>query len=165
MAAISSTSSSQAATQVGLQQLKLQQARQNAERAEQTARSLQSQAASASLVADRAQEDARTLAVQASQAQSSAGQARQGLAIIKSTVQMQTQLASKVEQVVERQPSAPLTQAPQASSAPVASTQQVVDRTQQMQAVVQPAQETPAPQKSLINAVGEIIGRVINTTA
>jgi methyl-accepting chemotaxis protein len=99
MAAISSTSGLQGVTQTAFQQLKLQQARQNADRAEQQARSLQIQAADAQREADRAEENARDLSVRSSRAQSLAGQARQGLAMIRSVNDMKTDLANVLTRV------------------------------------------------------------------
>lgn len=86
-------------TQAAFQQLKLQQARQNAERAEQTARSLQSQAADAQRAADRAQENARDLSVRSSRAQGEAGRARQGLAMIRSVNEMKAELSTLLTRV------------------------------------------------------------------
>ncbi|MHB1360391.1 MAG: hypothetical protein ACYCWC_12510 [Rhodocyclaceae bacterium] len=96
MATITSTSGSQAASRMAWQQLSLQQARQNAGRAEQVARSLQEKAAEAQQVATRAREDARSLAARADQAQTAAGNARQGLAVIRSVAEMQGQLLDTV---------------------------------------------------------------------
>lgn len=135
MSAISSTTSTQSAAQAGLQQLKLQQAKRNAERAEQTASALQAQAADAQRVANNAQENARALSVRSAEAQSVAGQARQGLAIIRSVDQMQAQLSSTATQVVERR------QSPQTSTT---------------------SQATKAP---VVNTQGQITGTVVNTTA
>jgi hypothetical protein len=105
MAAISSSTvvSIQSVTQTALQQLKVQQARQNAERAELAARSLRAQANAAQDEAERAQENARSLSVRSRQADSAAGQARQGVALIESTSQMQARLADIAGQVSERQ--------------------------------------------------------------
>lgn len=108
----SSTVGSQTAVQAGLQQLKVQQALQNAERAEQTARSLRARANEAQRVADQAQESARTLYVRSDQAQSAAGQARQGVAMMRSAGEMQTRLAGAVEQANTRQESVSSTAAP-----------------------------------------------------
>lgn len=118
MSAIPSTAGSQAAMQAAFQQLKLQQARQNAERAEQTARALESKAAEAQQVAERADENARSLSVQSSQARSIAGRARQGVAMTASIDQMRVQLGNTVSQSVERRESASL-DAPVAETAPV----------------------------------------------
>lgn len=103
MAAIPSTVGMQAATQAAMQQLKVQQAKQNAERAEFAARALRAQANEAQQVADRAQEDARNLYVRSDQAQSAAGEARHGLAMLKSIGAMQSSLANAVSQAGERQ--------------------------------------------------------------
>lgn len=102
MATISPASSAQTVTQMAWQQLRLQQARQNAERAEQAARALQVQAQNAEQVADLAEENARSVSAQSDQANAVAGRAQQGLAIIKTVEQMQGQLISKVVQVSER---------------------------------------------------------------
>jgi methyl-accepting chemotaxis protein len=145
MAAISSSAGLQAATQAAFQQLKVQQARQNAERAEQTARALESKAVEAQQVADRAQENARSLSVRSSQAQSVAGQARQGLAMIRSVEEMQTGLSNTVSQANERmvrtEGSAQVGPSAAASAPPVPDAQPVV------------------------NTSGQVTGTVVNTTA
>ncbi len=141
MASVSSLSGAQSAAQSGLAQLRLQQAKRDAEQAEQTAQSLQAQARSAQQRASQAQEAARTITTQADQAQSTAGQARQGLAVIKSVSQMQTRLAGTVSQVVEKLDAS-------APEAPVA---------------VQAA--SPPPATPVVNAQGQVTGTVVNTTA
>lgn len=103
MAAISSTVGVQAATQAAMQQLKVQQVKQNAERAEFAARALRAQANQAQQVADRAQEEARSLYVRSDQAQNAAGQARQGLAMLKSVGIIETTLTNIASQASERQ--------------------------------------------------------------
>jgi hypothetical protein len=130
MAAISSTVGMQAVTQAAFQQFKLQQARQNAERAEQAALSLQAKAAEARRVAENAQENARSLSVQSKQAQSIAGQAKQGVAMVESVTDMQTRLSGTVDQTSRRQAdlSVPETAAPVTTSAasyPAVSTSSV----------------------------------------
>lgn len=102
MAPISSISGTQSAVQSSVQQLALQQARNDADRAEQKARSLQAQAASAQQVADRAQQNARFISGQADQAQANAGQARQRVAVVKTIGEMQTRLENAVGQVTEK---------------------------------------------------------------
>lgn len=119
-----------------MQQLKVQQAKQNAERAEFAARALRAQANEAQQVADRAQEEARGLYVRSDQAQSVAGQARQGLAVLKSVGMMQTSLADKASQVSERQAQIQQSQMQQTSA--------------------------PAP---VVNTSGQVTGTVINTVA
>lgn len=99
MAAVASTIGMQSVTQVAFQQLKLQQARQNAERAEMFARTLQTEAANAQREADRAQQGASELAVRSSQAQGEAGRARQGLAMVRSVGGMQESLKSVLDRV------------------------------------------------------------------
>ncbi|MEW6513389.1 MAG: hypothetical protein AB1443_05255 [Pseudomonadota bacterium] len=133
MAAISSTSGLQGVTQTAFQQLKLQQARQNADRAEQQARSLQNQAAEAQREADRAEENARDLSVRSSQAQSAAGQARQGLAMIRSVNDMKADLSTVLARV-------------ESSASEVDSN------------VVQPVVSAP-----VINTSGQLTGTVVNT--
>ena len=133
--AIGSSTSGSSGVQSGFGQLKLQQARRNADLAEQTAQSLQAQAQEAGTAAGRAEENARSLAIDASQAQTNAGRARQGLAAVQSASQMQPQLAKIAEHVVVQKP-----QATQQPSAPV----------------------KPAP---VVNTQGQVTGRVINTTA
>ncbi|MCK9389140.1 MAG: hypothetical protein M0Q22_12225 [Sulfuritalea sp.] len=135
MASISSLSGAQSAAQSGLAQLRLQQAKREAEQADQVARSLQAQAQSAQLKASQADQEARAITTQADVAESSAGQARQGLALVKTSGQMQTQLSGVVTQVVEKQKSA-------APPAPV---------------------QTPAA--PVTNVQGQVTGTVINTTA
>jgi hypothetical protein len=141
MATISSISGAQSAAQSGLAQLRLQQARRDADQAEQVARSLQAQAQNARQTASEAQQTAREITTQADVAQASAGQARHGLALIKTVGQMQTQLANVVTQVAEKQKSAE----------PPA-----------------PVQKSAPPQQStlpVINVQGQVTGTVINTTA
>lgn len=127
MATVFSTSiGAQSATQAGWQQLRLQQARQNAQRAEQAAQALAAKAADAQRVADRADENARSLYAQSGQARSVAGQARQGLAVIKSVGEMQSSLANTVDQVSVRQQAAStdntVEKAPATPVAPVVNT-------------------------------------------
>lgn len=135
MASISSLSGAQSAAQSGLAQLRLQQAKREAEQAEFTARVLQAQASDAQQRASDAQEKARAITTQSDQAQTEAGQARQGLAVIKSISQMGTQLSGVATRVAEKLKLAE----------PVA-----------------PAQEAAAP---VVNTQGEVTGTVINTTA
>lgn len=122
MAEITSTVSSQAAIQGALQQLKVQQAKQNADRAEATASALSAKAGEAQRVARRAQENARSLTVQADQANSVAGQAKQGLAMLGSVGEMQTRLFNTAQQVAERIEVEPKTQTADSSPQPVMNT-------------------------------------------
>lgn len=123
---MSLTVGSSAAIQGALQQLKVQQARQNADQAEVTARALAAKAGDARRVAARAQENARVLTVQADQANSVAGQARQGLSMLSSVSTMQSQLFNTVERVGERiaaeEPQAASPEASQPASQPVMNT-------------------------------------------
>jgi len=135
MAAISSTVGLQGVTQTAFQQLKLQQARQNADRAEQQARSLQIQATDAQRDADRAEENARDLSVRSSRAQSEAGRARQGLAMIRLVNDMKSDLS-----VVLTRAGSAVNEVENGSS--------------------QPAETTP-----IINTSGQLTGTVVNTVA
>lgn len=123
-------------TQTAFQQLKLQQARQNAERAEQVARNLRSEAADAQREADRAQENARSLMVRSNQAQSVAGQARQGLAMIRTVGEMQESLSNM-----------------QIRTDTVSSS------------TVETAAIAPAANVPVVNTSGQVTGTVVNTTA
>jgi ABC-type hemin transport system substrate-binding protein len=136
MAAISSTVGVQAVTQTAFQQLKLQQARQNAERAEQVARNLQREAAEAQIEANRAGEDARSLLVQSNQAQSVAGRARQGLAMIRTVGEMKESLSNM-----------------QIRTDSVSSS------------TVETAAIAPAANVPVVNTSGQVTGTVVNTTA
>lgn len=125
MASISSTIGLQGVTQAAFQQLKLQQARQNADRAEQVARSLQNQAAAAQRDADRAQENARDLSVRSSRAQGEAGRARQGLAMIRSVNEMKADLTTvltRVEASANEADNGPVTPVVATAAAPVINT-------------------------------------------
>lgn len=135
MAAVSSTVGLQGVTQTAFQQLKLQQARQNADRAEQQARSLQIQAADAQRDADRAEENARDLSVRSSRAQSDAGRARQGLAMIRSVNEIKSDLSSVLARV-----GLPMNEVESGS--------------------IKPAETTP-----IINTSGQLTGTVVNTVA
>jgi len=89
--------------QAAFQQLRVRQARQDAEKAEETARVLESKANEAQQVADRAQENARELSAQSRQAQGIAGRARQGVAMMSGVEQMRAELFNTVSQASERQ--------------------------------------------------------------
>jgi hypothetical protein len=135
MAAVSSSSGFQAVTQAAYQQLKVQQARQNADRAEEVARALAARAGDARQVAEQAQESARVLTVQSNQAQTAAGQARQGLAAMDSAGRMQASLANTADQVVTRSAEPVSTGVESKSVAPV------------------------------VNTSGQVTGTLVNTTA
>ena len=106
MSVVSSTAGFGEVTQAAFQQLRLRQARQSAERAEQEARTLARQADQAQRVADRAQEEARGLSVQSGQAQREAGQARHGLAMLATAGAAVERLGKVAEQAVARQEAA-----------------------------------------------------------
>jgi len=153
MVAISSPVGAQAASQAALQQLKVQQAKQTAERAEVTARSLRSQAEDAQRSADRAHENARSLFVRSDQAQTAAGQARQGLAMMNSASNMQASLANTASQLVERssgtEPVGPRVEL-QASTGPQ---------------VAPPVQAPARPSAPVFNTSGQLTGQLVNDSA
>lgn len=102
--ATAAISGSGSATGFVVEQLRVQQAKRNAEQTEAAARSLQRQASAAQREAVAAQEGARSLQVQSDQAQSEAGQARQQVASLAAvqTVQegfqtIRTQIAASVK--------------------------------------------------------------------
>ncbi|MGB4062252.1 MAG: hypothetical protein WBK19_00320 [Azonexus sp.] len=105
--AVSSASGAQSASGGLWAQLQLQQARRNADQAEQQAAALQAQARSAQSVADRAQESARSLQVQSRQAQGDASQARLNLATQSSVGEVQSQLGelkTQISKVLQSEP-------------------------------------------------------------
>ena len=118
-------------------QIQQQQARRNADRADQQARSLQVQAREAQFSADQAQENARSLKVQAGQAEGQANNAKRGLAAQEALGKVQTQLSGLREQIS-------LALNPPAKE------------------VAQPTSELPAP---VINALGQQTGTLVNLTA
>lgn len=97
--AVSSVSGAQSASAVVTQDLRLQQAQRNAERAEVAAHALRQQASAAQRNADRAQEGARSLKVRSDQAQSDAGSARQQLVSLKSVNEVQGRFDTIREQI------------------------------------------------------------------
>jgi len=119
--AVASASGAQSASSGLWAQLQLQQARRNADQAEQQAAALQAQAQSAQGVADRAQENARSLQVQSRQAQGDASQARLDLATRSSVGEVQSQLSDLKTQIAKvLQSDAPIAEPP--ASAPVVNT-------------------------------------------
>lgn len=141
------TSGTQLATQLGWQQLKVQQAQRNAAAAEQTARSLESQANQAKREAVRAQEGARSLEVQSGQARDNAGRAQQGLAAIKSASQMTERLGTTIERATQTQKSPEITTPSPSTATPA------------------PTAIATATVSPVINTQGETTGRIVNTTA
>lgn len=137
MAVITSTVGSSVAAQMAYQQLRVQQANQNAARAEAAARSLRQQADVAQTEADRAQENARSLYVKSDQAQSMAGQARQGIVALRTQSEMQVQLGNTADQVSSR-----LTPASEDLGT-----------------------EAAAAASPVINTSGQLTGTVVNVTA
>lgn len=119
--AVSSASGAQLASSGLWAQLQLQQARRNADQAEQQAAALQAQARSAQSVADRAQESARSLQVQSRQAQGDASQARLNLATLNSVGEVQSQLGELKTQISKVLQSEPLV-ATTTTAAPVVNT-------------------------------------------
>jgi chromosome segregation ATPase len=83
------------------EQLRVQQARRNADRAEAAANALQRQAAGAQRQADAAQENARSLKVRSDEAQGDAGQARQQVSSLQSVQGLQQQFSTLRTQISE----------------------------------------------------------------
>lgn len=103
MAIVSSTTTPNP-TADAFRQLRVQQAKQVAQDAEENARSLQIQARDAQATADRAQERARDLGIQSDQALSTADRARQGVAALQTAGQMQARLGSALEKAAQVAP-------------------------------------------------------------
>jgi hypothetical protein len=101
---VSSSFSSQSASDALAQQLRVQQVKRSADQAEATARALRQQAGDAQQSADRARENARSLTVEADKAQGKAGTARQQLASLSSVTEVQegiSALREKVSSVIQ----------------------------------------------------------------
>lgn len=120
MASISSSGSADSVVRAGFQQLRVAEARRNADRAEQIARGLQAAAQAAQRTAERADENARSLTVQSDQARVDAGRARQGVVYLDSVGRMADQLGGFVAQVAERTEVAAETVAAAPEAGPVA---------------------------------------------
>lgn len=116
MASVSVASS---ANQYGVQQLRYQELRRNADKAEQTAQSLKAQADNAQRVVERDKEKARSLSVQSDQAREDSVQARLKLANLNSAKQTISQLTRVVDQVIAREQSS----AQKANPSPVVNAQ------------------------------------------
>jgi type II secretory pathway pseudopilin PulG len=145
--AISSTSASQGISSGLFAQIQQQQARRNADQADQQARALQSQAQTAQAAANRAQENARSLKVQANQAQGDASSARQNLSSLKSLDETQNQLSGlrdQIRAVLNPDATASASSKVSATSVAVAST------------------ATMAP---VINSSGQATGTLVNVIA
>jgi hypothetical protein len=140
MSSVSSSPGTTAA-RYGMDQLRLQQTRMAAQRAEQTAQSLQSEAANARQDADQARERARSLEVESSQAQSEAVRMRRGLTMHQSEGSLQVQQARVADNAQVTRPAVVQQASPQTSTA---------------------ASTSKAP---VVNTQGQVTGRVINTTA
>ena len=143
MASVSSGIAS--VVQSGTRQLQVQQARRNAAQAEQVARSLAVEAASAQRVADRAQDNARDLGVRSNEANASAGQARQGLVAMTNQAVANERLSNFLGQVIERE----------GFDEPVRPAADVV---------VSPAASSSAS-TPVVNTQGQVTGTLVNTTA
>lgn len=134
MVSVSSTSS---ASQSVLQQLSLQQAKRNADQAEERARSLKAQANEAQQAANQSQERARALEVESSQAQEDASQARSGLASLK---------ASPVEQTMT-------------------TLSKVTSKTASQTPTPTPAPTVAAQPATSVNSQGQVTGKLVNVVA
>jgi len=146
------SSSASSAAQYGLQQLKLQQALRNADRAEQAARSLEAAANSAKQDAQQAQDNARSLEIQSGTAQAAAGRARQGVAAIKTSDQMKASLNTTLDQTIQK--------LPENASATATTTTTGSESSVTTSSTGSSQQSSP-----VINTQGETTGTIINTTA
>lgn len=119
-----------AVVQAGLVQLKVQQAQRQADRAEDAARVLSQQAARARNDADRAVAVAQRLGIESDRASSAAGQARQGLAALRTATQAADRLSRAFDRVAggatgatarqgDATPTVPAAPAPAAATASV----------------------------------------------
>lgn len=99
----SSASGIQLATQSAWQQFKLSLAERDADRAEQQARALRSQANAAQREVSRAQDNARSLQVQAGKAEANADQASRGIAAVRTVEDMGTRLSAVYDRVAQVQ--------------------------------------------------------------
>jgi hypothetical protein len=133
-----SAASSQSATGLVMQQLRLQQAQRSADRAELTARTLRVQASEAQQEADRAQEGARALQVRSDQAQSQVGAAKQRVVSLESLGELQGNF--------------------DALRGEIAQGLQALD-----QPAAQPASQAVA--SPVVNAEGQTTGTLVNVTA
>ena len=95
------TTSVAGAISFGTDQLRVQQAKRNADQAEASARSLRRAATSAQQAADATQESARTLQVRSDQAQVDAGQARQQVTSLQSVRTLQQGFDTVRTQIAE----------------------------------------------------------------
>jgi hypothetical protein len=136
--AVTPTSGAQAVTQSAWKSLQVEQAKQFAERAAMSARTLQARASAAQSEANRAQANAQSLSVKADQAQGVAVQANRDVRSSESYGQVGTEVMARVTQAAER-PVTPVT----------------------VEATVATQPQT-AP---TVNTQGETIGTVIDVTA
>lgn len=130
-----SVSSTSGISQSALQQLSLQQAKRNADQAEERARTLKAQADEAQQAANQSQERARTLEIESSQAQENASRARSGLASLKASPVEQTM--TTLSKVASKTASQAPTPTPTAATQPVTS----------------------------VNSQGQVTGKLVNVVA
>lgn len=121
--AITPTSGAQAVTQSAWKSLQLEQAKQFAERAALSARTLQARASAAQGEADRAQASAQSLSVKADQAQGIAIQADRNVRSSESYGRIGAEVMTRVTQAAERQVSVEATVSVQPQTAPTVNTQ------------------------------------------
>lgn len=100
----SSASGIQLANQSAWQQFRLLQAERNADQAERQAGVLRSQADAAQRDANRAQETARSLAVDANQAESTAGEARRGVAMVRTVEESVSRMSATYDRTAQVRP-------------------------------------------------------------
>jgi hypothetical protein len=135
MSAISSFPATQPVSSGGSQQAALQQAKRVANQAEAAAQTLEAQAANAQSTASSAQNYAQSLTIQAGEAQLNVGWTQQNLAAVETAGQLNTQLSSIINNVVDVKQSK------------------------------QPPTTAPLPALPVINTQGQITGKIINISA
>lgn len=147
MAVNSATASNSAALQLGLQQLKVQQAKRNAEQAEAVASALQSQAQAAQREVERAEGNARDVGARSDLAQDAAGRARQGIAALQSQSAMRARVGTVADNTVGRISASSAEVDVRAAAPPVKVTT---------------AEATASP---VVNTSGQVTGRLVSVTA
>lgn len=140
ISSISSTTSSSATS--ATQQAAVQQAKREADQAENAAQTLESQAANAQTRATQAEGYARTLNIQAGQAQLGAGYSEQHL----SALQLSGQINNEIVSGPSYTPSTSVQQALAYSLAP-------------------PPATVPQSTSPVLNTQGQVTGKIINTSA
>jgi GTP cyclohydrolase FolE2 len=148
-----SISSVSSTVQSGYAQLKVQQARRNAEQAEVTAQALSQQAQQAKSEASQAQENARQLSVQSDRAQTGAVQARQGLMAMRSAAEAGDRLGTAYDRIA------------QAIGAKTETTTDVVPAEVPVISAAPATTPTATTASPVVNDKGQTTGTLINIVA